>query len=260
MKIVRLFGISFSLSLRQAFAYRINLVFDALMSFVQLGSSVAAIGLIFSRTGLLAGWSADQILVLVGTYTFMTGMRAAFIDPNMDDFSERARDGRLDACLLQPAPGLFLATCNRHAPVVLLQSGFGCVVIVIGLIRLHVTPSPGQILGWLLLTAIGLMIGWATTVGLACLAFWAPRLSFGVLHDAAWQFGRYPVDIYRPAMRLVLTYVFPMAAVTTWPTRALTNGPRPHILFVALGLGVALTTGAVALWRCGLRRYCGATS
>ena len=260
MKVVRLFGIAFSLSLRQAFAYRINLVFDALMSLVQLVSAIAALGFIFSRTGLLAGWTGDQMLVLVGTYTFMTGLRATFIDPSVENFSERARDGRLDVCMLQPAPSLFLATCNRHAPLILLQSGFGLVVIVVGLARLHVVPSAGQILAWLLLTGIGLTIGWSTTVGLACLAFWAPRLSLGVLYDAAWQFGRYPVDIYRRAMRLMLTYIFPMAAVTTWPARALTNGPQLRILFVALGLGILLTTGAIALWRLGIRRYCGATS
>lgn len=260
MRLLRILGTSFSLSLRQVFAYRVNLFFDALLAFIQLASSVAAIGFLFSRTGLLAGWRPGEMLVLIGTYAVMTGLRGTFIDPSISDFSERARDGRLDSCLLQPAPSVILATCTRHAPLVLLQSILGIGVLLLGLRELHTVPSPAGVAGWMLLTGAGLLIGWATTVALACLAFWAPRLSFGVLHDAAWQFGRYPVDIYGRSMRLVLTYVFPIAVVTTWPARALTRGPELRVLLIAPALAIGFTGGALILWRLGVRRYSGATS
>ncbi|HVX42562.1 MAG TPA: ABC-2 family transporter protein [Mycobacteriales bacterium] len=260
MRVLRLFGTSFSLSLRQTFAYRVNLCFDALIALLQLASAVIAIGFLFHRTGLLAGWRPGEMLVLVGTYSFMTGLRSAFIDPSIDDFSDRARDGRLDACLLQPAPSVLLATCTRHAPLVLVQSVLGIGVIAVGLRELGTVPSPAGIAGWILLTGSGLVIGWATTVALACLVFWAPRLSFGVVHSAAWEFGRYPVDIYGRSMRLVLTYVFPMAVVTTWPARSLTRGPSLFALLVAPASAAVFTALALLLWGFGIRRYSGATS
>jgi ABC-2 type transport system permease protein len=260
MRTARLVGTAFSLSLRRALAYRTNLMFDALLALVELTASIATIGIVFTRTGLLAGWSAGQMLALTGTYALITGLRATFLDPSLADFSQQIRDGRLDTYLLRPAAGVLLATCTRHAPLALVQSMLGIAVIILGLHELAVVPSPTAVAGWALLSLIGLLIGWATSVGLASLAFWAPRLSLGVLHGAAWETGRYPVDIYGRWLQRLLTFAFPVAAITTWPAKALTRGPDLGILAVAILLGSGFTAGTLLLWRLGVRRYTGATS
>jgi ABC-2 type transport system permease protein len=260
MRIARLFSTAFSLSLRRALAYRTNLLFDALLALVELTASIATIGIVFTRTGLLAGWSAGQMLALTGTYALITGLRATFLDPSLADFSEQIRDGRLDINLLRPATSVLLATCTRHAPLALVQSVLGIGVIVLGLRELGSVPSSLAVAGWALLTLIGLLISWATSVGLASLAFWAPRLSLGVLHGAAWQTGRYPVDIYGRWLQRLLTFAFPVAAITTWPAQTLTRGPDTRVLITAVLLGSGFTTATMLLWRLGLRRYTGATS
>ncbi|TCC28414.1 hypothetical protein E0H50_29350 [Kribbella sindirgiensis] len=260
MRVARLFGTAFSLSLRRALAYRTNLFFDAVLAFVDLTASVATIGLVFTQTGLLAGWTAGQMLAFTGTYALITGLRAAFLDPSLADFAQQIRDGRLDAYLLRPANSVVLATCTRHAPLALVQSLLGVGVIIVGLRELGRVPSPAAVTGWALLTLIGLLIGWATSVGLAALAFWAPRLSLGVLHGAAWQTGRYPVDIYGRWLRRLLTFAFPVAAITTWPAQSLTRGPGPGVLLTAILLGGVFTAATLLLWQLGVRRYTGATS
>ncbi|MFD7160686.1 ABC transporter permease [Kribbella sp. NPDC059898] len=260
MTVVRLFGTAFSLSARQALAYRTNLMFDALLALVQLTASLSAVGIVFARTGLLAGWTAGQVLTLTGTYALITGLRATFLDPSLSDFAQQIRDGRLDAYLLRPASTVVLATCTRHAPLALIQGLLGICVIAAGLHKLGTVPSPAAVAGWLALTVIGLLIGWATSVVLAALAFWAPRLSLGVLHAAAWETGRYPVDIYGRWLRRLLTFGFPVAALTTWPALALTRGPDPGVLITAVLLGAGFTSAALFLWRLGVRRYTGATS
>ncbi|TWD82689.1 ABC-2 type transport system permease protein [Kribbella amoyensis] len=260
MRVVRLLGTAFSLSLRRALAHRANLLFDALLALVELAASVATIGIVFHRTGLLAGWSAGQMLVLTGTYALVTGLRAAFLDPSLADLSQQIRDGRLDTYLLRPANTVFLATSTRHAPLALVQSVLGIGVIVLGLRQLAVVPSAPAIAGWALLALIGLLIAWATSVGLASLAFWAPRLSLGVLHGAAWELGRYPVDIYGTWLRRLLTFAFPVAAITTWPAATLTRGAELSTLLLAVALGAAFTAATTLLWQLGVRRYTGATS
>lgn len=260
MRVAQLFGTAFSLSLRRALAYRTNLLFDVLLALVELTASIATIGIVFTRTGLLAGWSAGQMLVLTGTYALITGLRATFLDPSLADFSQQIRDGRLDTYLLRPATSVVLATCTRHAPLALVQSILGIGVIVLGLRELDSVPSPLAVAGWALLTLTGLLISWATAVGLASLAFWAPRLSLGVLHSAAWETGRYPVDIYGRWLRRLLTFAFPVAAITTWPAQALTRGADPGILILAVLLGCGFMTATMLLWRLGVRRYTGATS
>jgi ABC-2 type transport system permease protein len=257
---MRLLSTAFSLSLRRALAYRVNLFFDALLAMVELTASIATIGIVFTQTGLLAGWSQGQMLTLVGTYALITGLRATFLDPSLADLSQQIRDGRLDVFLLQPASTVLLATSTRHAPLALVQSVLGIGVIGLGLRELAIVPSPLAVGGWILLTMIGLVIGWATSVALASLAFWAPRLNLGVLHGAAWELGRYPVDIYGRWLQRLLTFAFPVAAITTWPAQTLTRGPDLSILVAAVLLGAGFTVGTMLLWRTGVRRYTGATS
>lgn len=259
MRTARLIATAFSLSLRRSLAYRVNLFFDVLLALLQLLASVGIIGIIFSQTGLLAGWSAGQMLVLVGTYALVTGLRSTFLDPSIDKVADQIRNGRLDTYLLQPGSSLLLATGTRHAPLALVQSVLGVGVIILGLRTLAIIPTPAAVAAWTLLTVAGLIIGWATSVLLASLAFWAPRLSLGVLHGAAWEFGRYPVDIYGRWLKHLLTYAFPVAVITTWPARALTEGPDVSIV-TAILLTTGFTGGTVLLWRLGLRRYTGATS
>jgi ABC-2 type transport system permease protein len=200
------------------------------------------------------------MLVLIGTYSLITGLRATFLDPSLGDFADQIRDGRLDTYLLQPASSVLLATGTRHAPVALVQSVLGAGVIVLGMQQLGTVPSLLALTGWLLLIVLALLIGWATSVGLASLAFWAPRLNLGVLHGAAWEFGRYPIDIYGGWLRRLLTFAFPVAVITTWPARTLIDGPDLGNLAMAVVLTSMFTAGTTLLWRLGLRRYTGATS
>jgi len=165
MRIVRLLGTAFSLSLRRALAHRINLFFDTLLALVELAASIATIGIIFTRTGLLAGWSAGQMRTLLGTYALITGLRATFLDPNLGDLSQQIRDGRLDMYLLRPATTVLLATTARHAPLALAQSVLGIGVIILGLRELAVVPSPLAVVAWAVLTLIGLTIAWAASNG-----------------------------------------------------------------------------------------------
>ncbi|MFI5697301.1 ABC transporter permease [Kribbella sp. NPDC051586] len=259
MKLLRLMGAGFSMALRRSVAFRVNLVFDVLLAFTGLGTAVAAVLIVFSRADSLAGWSKAQFLVLIGTYQLITGLRATFIDPNLSWFPETGiRNGKLDGYLLQPAPSLFLASLSLSSPLQLIQLllGFG----VLGWGVADQTPSLAGVVSWLVLVVAGLVVTWALSVLFACLAFWAPKLQLDVFFHSAWQLGRYPTDVFARPIRVVLTYVFPMALIASVPSAALLRGPRVGVVAAGvLAAGVAAALAGLA-WRAGLRRYTGATS
>jgi ABC-2 type transport system permease protein len=260
VRMLRLFGLTFSMSIRRVVAHRTNLVFDILLATFSLAGAVAAIQLVYTQTESLAGWSKSAMFVLVGTFQLMTGLRATFIDPNLSWFPDRIRDGRMDLYLLQPAPSLFLASLGTHAPLGLIQVGLGLGVVGLGLFERGTMPSAVGFLSWLVLLAVGVGVTWALGVFLACLAFWAPRLQLQVLYGAAWELARYPVDVYRRPLRLFLTYLFPMAVITTVPTAALMHEPNLGVVAATAIAGVAIILLAIGAWTLGVRRYTGATS
>lgn len=261
LKLTRLLGAAYSMSLRRELAFRVNLGVDVLLALVTLGSALAVVQLVFTRTDDLAGWSRTEVIVLVGTFQFMSGLKATFLDPNLAFFAVRGiREGRLDVYLLQPAPSLFLASFGIASPLNLIQSGLGLGVVGLGISQSGTGVSPLGVAGWLLFVAIGVAVAWMLGVLVGCLAFWAPRLELEVMYSSFWQLARYPVQVYRGPLRFILTYVFPMVLISTTPSHVLMNGiePRTFVASVgAAGFAVAIGTG---VWRLGLRRYTGATS
>ncbi|NUR98640.1 MAG: hypothetical protein HOV67_25720 [Kribbellaceae bacterium] len=259
VKLLRLLGAGFSMSLRRSIAFRVNLVFDVLLAFTGLGTAIAAVLIVFTRADTLAGWSKAQFLVLIGTYQLITGLRTTFIDPNLSWFPDNGiRNGKLDAYLLQPASSLFLSSLSLSSPLQLIQVVLGLGVLGWGIAD-HV-PTVGGVASWVLLVVAGVVVTWALSVLLACLAFWAPKLQLDVFYHSAWQLGRYPTDVFARPLRILLTYVFPMALIASVPATALVRGPQPGVLLAGVAAAGGSAALAVLVWRAGLRRYSGATS
>jgi ABC-2 type transport system permease protein len=261
MKLLRLFAAGFSRSAQATLTFRINLVFDIVLSLTGLFASLATVFIVYTRTDSLAGWTEAETYVLIGTFQLLSSLKNTFIDPNLSWFPENGiRQGKLDTFLLQPAPTLYLASLARSTPLSLIQFVLGLAVIALGLSNYGRLPAPASILGWMLTLGAALTVTWAMGVLLACLAFWAPRLQLDVFYGSAWQLARYPIDIYRRPLRLVLTYLFPLALIATIPTTTLLDGPRIPILASAVAGAALACFLAIGCWRLGLRRYTGATS
>ncbi len=260
MKLLRVFVASFSISLRRSLAFRTNLLFESLATFLGVGAGLAALGIVYTQAETLGGWSAAEAIVLLGTYQVVSGMLWTFIEPNLLWFRGQVVDGRLDDILLQPVPGIYLASLGSCAPRGLLHVVTGRAILAVGGASLDATPAVANVFAWTLLLAAAVAVSWASRVLLACLAFWAPSVEPGVLYSAVWQFGRYPVSMYRQPLRFGLTWVIPVSLMGTLPAQALTRGVDPvHLVAAAIASAGAIGL-ANAVWQAGLRRYTSATS
>ncbi len=260
LKLARLFGTLFSLSLRRQLAFRADLVFEVVLTVIGIASSLAALGMIYTRTTTLGGWTPGEATALLGTFQIISALRATFVEPNLRWFGKQVSDGQFDALLTQPAPAIFLASLSSCAPLALAQVGLGGVVVAYGIHLADITVSPIAVGAWLVLLLAATAVMWASRAMIAALVFFAFGLSLDAVYEAIWQFGRYPVDIYRRPIRLFLTYVMPVAFIATIPSGVLLH--LGQLLLVPLAIGVAVGSCVLAnlVWRAGLRRYTSATS
>ncbi len=260
MTLVHVFTVVFSMSLRRSLAFRMNLLFEGLATFLGAGAGLAALGIVYTQADTLGGWSLGEAIVLLGTYQIVSGLLWTFIEPNLRWFRGQVVDGALDDILLRPVPSIFLASLGTCAPLGLLHVVGGVVVLTIGIGRLDAAPTLGSAMAWLLMLGVALAVAWASRVLLASLAFWAPSLEPGVLYSAVWEFGRYPVSMYRPPLRFALTWMIPVSLIGTLPAQALARGAEPvHLVAGPVGAAAAILLVNV-VWRAGLRRYTSATS
>ncbi len=260
MRLVRIFGATFSISLRRDLAFRANLIFQLLMTATGIASGFAALTIVYSQTQTLGGWTFGETIVLLGTYQIMSGILTTFIEPNVTWFADQVKSGKLDEVLLKPVSSIFLVSLGRCVPLALSQVVVGIVVLSIGLQAFGVVPTQWRIICWLVLLVVGIAVTWASRVLLASLALWSPGFDLDVVYGAVWQFGRYPVSIYPRPVRFVLTWVLPVAFISTFPARALTQGVDAGLIVVGLVTGLTAISIVQIVWNSGLRRYTSATS
>lgn len=256
----RLMAEVFSVSLRRELAHRANLLFEVLLTGAGIAAGLGALAVVYSQTDTLAGWTFGEAAALLGTYQIVSGVLSTFIEPNLLWFSSQVTEGQLDEVLLKPVPGVLLASLGRCAPLQLSQVALGGVVLAAGLVASEGAVSVGGVLAWLVLVGAAVAATWGSRVALASLTFWAPHADLDVLYGALWQFGRYPVGIYRQPVRALLTYVVPVALIASVPTRALMRGGGVPLVLGGVAAGAAVVGAALWAWQRGLRRYTSATS
>ena len=96
---------------------------------------------------------------------------------------------------------------------------------------------------------------------LIALTFWFTKFDNNVtILQALLDAGRYPVTVYPVWLRILVTFVVPIAVATTVPLQALRGelGWWQVLMFLAIGAASLLIAGQV--WKLGVRRYSGASS
>ena len=260
MKAARLLLAIAALSLRQQLAFRLDFVFSLLVTAAGLASGIAAIGIVFTHTETLGGWPRGEAIVLLGTFQLITVLLDTFIAPNLQWFGNQVKSGALDESLLKPISSLVLASLGSCRPLALVHVLLAVATLALGLRDLTIVPSLAAVAAYVLLLGVALVMTWAVRVLAACVTLWFPSVGLDVLFSSAWQFARYPVTIYREPVPFVLTYLIPVAFISTIPAQTLTRGP--DILVVLSGLLTAAASIILVrlVWHTGLRRYVSATS
>lgn len=241
--------------------YRVNFWLQLLESVVALATAIAVIALVFANTDSLAGWSLDELLVVLGVHIALGGVIKALVQPNMLKLVEDVREGTFDFVLLKPADALLLVSVRQVSFWKLVDVAVGLGVVAVAVARPGVELTLTGALTGVLLTVTGAVVVYCFWVALTVTSFWIVRAEHIVeLFSGLYQAGRWPVTIYPAVLRVTFTVLVPLAFAVTVPAQAITG--RLSALGVATALGFTLALAGVTrlLWRLGLRRYDGASA
>ena len=115
--------------------------------------------------------------------------------------------------------------------------------------------------GFLLLTGSGMLIIYSLWIVMIALTFWFIKFDNNVtILQALLDAGRYPATVYPLWLRLIVTFVVPIAVATTVPLQALRGELSSGQVLLFLGIGLAAFLVASQVWKAGVRRYSGASS
>lgn len=261
MHTLKLFTTLLKINLQQELAYRADVAINILLSLMWLGWELLSLNIIFSNTTNLGGWGQGQLIALLGVFRLVNTLMAALIWPNTEKFNAGVRDGTLDYTLLQPANTLFLISFTRIVLWRIWDLVLATVLIVTGISLSGATAEPLNLITFLLLVFSGATIIYSLWIVLIAFTFWFTKFDNNVtILQALLDAGRYPATVYPVWLRLIVTFVVPIAVATTVPLQALRGDLAWWQVLLFLGVGVASLMVARLVWRAGIQRYSGASS
>lgn len=261
MNYVRLMAAFLRVSVLGELAYRINFFVQLFQSVVELATALLGLAVIFSHTDTLGGWRPDDVLALVGVFFLVGGMIGLVIQPGMGKLIDSVRDGSLDFTLTKPEDAQLLVSIQRVEIWKLIDIALGFGVLATALVRLGERVGTSEAISFGIVLFAGAVIIYSFWLILATLSFWFVRVeNILVIFQSVYEAGRWPISLYPGWLRFGLTFIIPVAFVTTVPAEALTGRLTVETLLGALALAVLMFIASRVVWRIGLRRYSGASA
>ena len=258
---LRLIGTFLRLGLLNELQYRANFFSSILEAAISLSVSLGGLGLIYRHTDSLAGWGASELLVLLGIYYIMGGFIQTFVQPSMEQLLRDVRNGTLDFTLTKPVDAQMLVSIRSFAVWKLVNVLLGAAILSVALVQVGRAVGPAQAAAFVLTLFCGAVIVYSFWLMLATVAFWFIRIdNILVIFQTMYEAGRWPVGIYPPVLRLLLTFLVPVAFAVTVPAEALTGRATPLTLVGAVLLAAAIFGAARWFWGFGVRNYSGASA
>jgi ABC-2 type transport system permease protein len=249
------------INLQMVLAYRVDTVVNILLEIFGLAWELVGLGIIFSNTQSLGGWGLGELLALLGVFHFVNALMNILIWPNTEKFNTSIRDGTFDYTLLQPADSMFLVTFSRMVIWRVWDIVLGVVLIVVGIQRSGLVTSPLDLLSFLLLAFTGTIILYSLWIVMIAATFWFTKFDNNVtILQALLDTGRYPATVYPFWLRIVITFIIPVAVATTIPLQALRGELTAWQILLFAAISAACFMGASLVWKFGVRKYSGASS
>ena len=261
MKYIRVFREFVRAAIVEEMEYRSNFFANVLNTLSRLLIALLTLQVFFLQTDEIGGWRFEQVLVLLGVFNALVGFDEMLLSPNIGRIVQHIRKGTLDLILTKPVDSQFYISF-RHIvfwPITDVLLGFG--MVWYGGHLMGLAFSVTNLLGFILMFLAALVTLYAIWMLLMTMSFWFVKVeNLSFLFSSLFDTARFPVTVYKGMLRVILTYIFPVAVLTTFPAAAFTGRLQGWEAFVSIVVAGVLLLATRLFWKKALRHYSSASS
>jgi ABC-2 type transport system permease protein len=257
LRLLRLFAAN---SLQLDLEYRIDFVINIGTALISLGAGWIVLDVMFRHAESFGGWSFLEALALFGIYMVFEEFVYGVLTLNLSRLPQLIQNGDLDFILLKPVNSQFQVSLRRLPLMSLPTALFGIGVMIYATLGLG-TLTPGNVLLTGLLFLDGVVIIYSLWVLLLTTAFWFVKVeNITEIFNAFFAAGRFPVSAFPSWVRFVLTFIVPIAFITTVPASAAVGRLTWSMGLASLAIAAGLLCLSHLFWRVALASYTSASS
>lgn len=241
--------------------YRWDFVLQIVMAGFWVAWNVAPVLVVFSIRPQIASFGLPEAMLVISAFMILRAVLEGVINPNMVEVVEQIRSGKLDFVLLKPVDSQLLVSTTKLAPTKLVDLSAGAAISVWSVLQLDPTPPATALLAGLLMLGAGLVVLYSIWMLVLCSAFWLVRIdNLAFLFTSIFDAGRWPITVFRGWVRWVLTFVLPIALMTTYPALAVLGRLTPSAGLTAAAVSIGFFFTSRGAWKAALLHYSSASS
>jgi ABC-2 type transport system permease protein len=236
--------------------YRADFFLDGLVEIFWMVTAIGPLLIVFRLRTTIAGWTFGEALMVTGWFSFLEGILEGAINPSLVSVVDHIRKGTLDFVLIKPADAQFLVSTARFQPWRGVNVITALAVFTWGFRLLGRGPSAAAVVLSVVMMAAAVTVLYSLWILTVSAAFFVVRIdNLTHLFSAIFDAGRWPVGVFRGVVRMIFTFVVPLALMTTYPAQALLGTLPPRTLAGALAGAAAAFVLSRLVWTASIARY-----
>ncbi|MFC1711363.1 ABC transporter permease [Patescibacteria group bacterium] len=224
--------------------------------FIRFGFFLLLLFVVMGKTKKIAGFNIEQMIIFFLVFNLLDIFGQVFFR-GIYWFRQKIITGKFDLVLVKPINSLFqvMTTRTDFLDLPLL------VIVIWLLIKYSTGVSLINLFLFLLLLFSGFLIVASIHIFIASVGVITTEVDnlMWIYRDIS-LLARVPVDIYINPVRVILTFVFPIALIFTFPSKALLGILSWQGVILSIFMSLVLVFISIKFWNFALRRYSSASS
>lgn len=260
LRYIRIFIASWRFWLIRMLGFRAEALLWSINSIIWIAVMLFAVELLFGQVNSIAGWTKNEVMILVSTELLFIRVMWWFVFPSLLNITGDIPKGMVDKYLLMPGSSRFFVSISKFE-----FDNYLPVFVLIFIIRQMIIKFGGvsvvSVVEYSLLIVAGLITFYCIFFMFMTMTFWFTRV-FGMedLFDSVLSIAKYPIQIFDKGMRFVFMYILPVAFVATFPVSVLIGKAGFETVIVGLIIMIIFVFLSQWFWNFALKHYSSASS